>query len=127
MFNKKRTNVTIGSNISISDNECIVNGKRIVIPPGVNSVVVKNNKLYLDGKLYDGDDMKNVQIVTVVIEGGAETVHSDKDVVINGNATEVHAMRDVDCTGDITAATAGRDIDCGGKITTAKAGRDISY
>lgn len=126
MFGRRNNTIISGSNVIMSGDKCTINGRTIKIPAGVKNVTVKNNKLYLDGKLYDGEDLADKEIVMIVIEGGVDTVTSDIDVTVNGDVTEVHAMRDVECSGDITSANAGRDIECDGSITNAKAGRDIN-
>ena len=114
-------------NIFQSNSSINVNGIKINVPNGSN-ITINNGELYVNGKLYENEELKDKKIVKLIIEGDVGDVRSQVDVQcknVNGN---VNAGRDVDVSGNITGnVNAGRDIDCkkiGGK---AMAGRDISY
>ena len=114
-------------NIFQNGNSINLNGVQINVDKNAN-ITIKNGTIYIDGKLYENEELKDKKIVKLIIEGDVKNVQSDVDVEcknINGN---VNCGRDCDVNGNIIGdVKAGRDIDCkkiGGKAT---AGRNISY
>ena len=94
-----------------------------------DKVTLSNDKLYVDGKLYVDKNLKNKEVVSIIIEGNVQTVESMRDVIVHGDVVGgVRAMRDVEIKGSVAGnVDAGRDVEIGKNVINGKinAGRDI--
>lgn len=114
-------------NIIQSGNKTIINGVEIKVPRNADISIVNNN-IYINGELYVNEDIKNKEIIKIVINGDVGNVKSDIDIECKNVNGDVDCGRDCDINGDISGSViAGRDIDCKKIGGNARAGRDICY
>ena len=115
-----------GVSVNMSRNNINVNGVNIKVPNGA-SISVENGVLYIDGKKYEGEEVQDKEVVSVVIEGNVGNVNCACDITVNGNINgDIRASRDVDVKNIIGNINAGRDVDVDGDVTgRVSAGRDI--
>lgn len=93
-----------------------------------DKVTFSNGELYIDGELYTDENLKNKEVVSIVIEGNVKEVESLRDVIVHGDVVLAKAMRDVDIKGSVAGnVDAGRDVEIGKNVINGKinAGRDI--
>ena len=114
-------------NIFQLGNKTMINGIEIDVPKNA-SISVRNNKVYINGKLYEDEKIKGKEIIKIVINGDVGSVKSDVDIECRNVNGDVDCGRDCDINGDVGGSViAGRDIDCDKIGGNAKAGRDICY
>lgn len=104
-----------------SGNKVSVGGKTIIVPNG-SSVSVINNKVFINGEPYDGDnfDSKEQIILKIVVEGSIEELKTDANVEVHGKVNKVKADGNVVCTNVDGNVKAGGNVACGkisGKVT----------
>lgn len=88
-------------------NQININGKQYNIPNG--NISIKNNKLYVNGKLVTEDN--NIYKATeIVIKGDVENIETDKSVKCNNVKNSIKAGGSVNCD-DV-----GGDIYAGGSV-----------
>lgn len=98
-------NISIGSN-----NKCIVNGKKINLPPG--NVNIINNEIFVNGKKFIPEGLNDEQIITVKIEGDVDSVQTEGEVTVKGNVGKIKCGCSVEVTGNVNG-----NIDCGNSVS----------
>lgn len=99
-----------------------INGKTYV----GNSITVRNNVVYIDGKLADEAKGKD-SILEVHLVGNLDKLECDGSVQLTGNAGRIAAGGSVDCKGDVTGnIAAGGSINCGSVSGHCSAGGSIN-
>lgn len=95
----------------------------------VRKVKCEDGKLFMDGRLYEDENLKDKEIVSIIIEGNVTFVNSNVDVEVHGDVSgSVRAMRDVDIKGSVVGnIDAGRDVEIGKDVVNGSvdAGRDV--
>ena len=74
-------------------NRVSINGRTIEVPNGRNLSII-NNKVYVDGKLYDTDkEFPETKVFNIVIEGNVEKVENEEgSITVNGSAGSISAV-----------------------------------
>ena len=80
----------------------VVNGRVYNTPDGA-SVSVINNKVYVDGKLYEDFSENKEKNIKITIEGDIQAVKVDcGDITVHGNANSVTGVNgDIKINGDV--------------------------
>lgn len=93
-------------------NTITINGKTYSAPDGCSMSVI-NNKVYIDGKLFEDCDLIKSKKIEIKIEGNCGDVHVDSaNLTVNGNI-EGEVLVDagnITCRGDIKGDV---NCDCG--------------
>lgn len=98
-----------------SNSKVNVNGVTIKTPSNA-SISVVNGKVYVNGKRYDGEELKDKQVVNVIIQGDVKDIECDGNVTINGD-TNGH----IKCGGNCSVSGSHRgSINAGGNVITGR-------
>jgi hypothetical protein len=94
-----------------------INGSTIVTT-GANSIVIKNGKVFVDGK----DVTPDAKTITIQVTGSVQNLQCDTcaTVTVKGNAGDVSSVSgDLNITGNVTgsATSTSGDIDVGGSVS----------
>jgi|GEM_PF-766141 len=103
----------IKNKVSINggNNRVNVNGIEIEVPSG-SSVSIQNGTVYVDGKEYENEELKDKQIVNLIVNGDPNNV-SASNVEVNGTVkNSIDASGNVTVYGDMEA-----NIDAMGNVT----------
>ena len=92
-------------------NKININGKVISIENG-SSVSVINNRVIINGKVYDDLQKYESKNIEIIIEGNCGDIDTTGNVTINGNCNDIDCNGNVTCYGDING-----DIDCNGSVS----------
>ncbi|WP_024622487.1 hypothetical protein [Metaclostridioides mangenotii] len=93
------------------NNRVNVNGVEIDIPNG-SSVSIQNGTVYIDGKKYENEELKDKQVVNLIVNGNPQNV-SATNVEVNGTVKQsIDASGNVTVYGDMEAS-----IDAMGNVT----------
>nr|WP_312985445.1 hypothetical protein [Clostridioides sp.] len=104
-------NIINKSTIRGKNNRVNVNGIEINIPNG-SSVSVQNGTVYIDGKEYKNEELKDKQIVNLIVNGDPQNVNAS-NVEVNGTVkNNIDASGNVTVYGDMEA-----NIDAMGNVT----------
>lgn len=79
-------------------NTCIINGRTIT---SHGDLVITGNKVYIDGKLQDSEDLK---IINITITGNVENLKVDcaENITINGDVKDCNTVNgSVDISGNV--------------------------
>lgn len=88
-----------------------INGVEINVPSGA-SICIINNKVYINGEEYKGEDLKEKEIVNVIINGEVGDISCSNSVEVHGNVLgDIEAGNSVRVEGD-----AKGNIDCGNSV-----------
>lgn len=101
-----------------SGNKTIVNGVEINVPKGANISII-GGQVYVNGKPYQGNELKDCKAVNIIINGDVG------DVDCGGSVTchDVHGS--VDCGGSCTCGNVDGSVDAGGSVTCGDVQGDI--
>jgi len=105
----------------MSKSVMIINGKKYESNSG--SMTVIGNKVYIDGKLAEEYDEKN--IIQLTVTGNIQHLDCDCSVVVNGDVHDVEAGTSVKCNNVYGDVDAGTSIHCGNIEGYADAGTSI--
>lgn len=104
----------------------VINGNSYEVPDGSNISVI-NNQVLVDGKLLSNETSELQGIVEVKVTGDLNMIKCQYDLKVFGNvAKSVTAGRDVSCKDVGGNVNAGRDVDAGKIEGTVVAGRDVT-
>lgn len=93
------------------NNRVNVNGIEIDVPNG-SSVSVQNGTVYIDGKKYENEELKDKQVVNLIVNGNPKNV-SASNLEVNGTVkNSIDASGNVTVYGDMEAS-----IDAMGNVT----------
>lgn len=79
-----------------------------------NSITIDNNKIYVDGKLFNGHrDLENkYKPISIVIEGDVESIETECSVSVNGNVKgKICAGGSISINGDVEG-----NLNAGGSV-----------
>lgn len=85
-----------------------------------NSVEVRNDKVYVDGKLVDAGDLSNVRTLDVKVEGVLQELKADGSV----EAQEVRGS--ISAGGSVTCGAVGQNVNAGGSVKCGAVGGRIN-
>lgn len=89
-----------------------VNGVKINVPKGAN-VRIENGEVYINGKKYEGEDLKGKEVVNLIVVGEVNKVECLGSVTVNGKVGGA-----IDCGGSVSVSgDAEGHIDCGGSVS----------
>lgn len=108
-----------------SGGSTIVNGVRINVPSGSNISII-DGQVYVDGKPYESEDLKDKSVVTLIIDGNVNNVTSDVSVTCRNVEGNVKAGTSVTCDNVKGNVVAGTSISCDDISGDAKAGTSIN-
>lgn len=114
--------VTIGDKTVIT-----VNGKRYEVEGKNSSIIVKNNRVFVNGKELDDFSESKTKTVEIKVEGdvGKLEVH-DGNATINGNVEgDADAGGDMSCKEVKGKVMAGGDVKCGNVGGSVQVGGDV--
>lgn len=83
------------------------------------SICVKNNKVYINGKLVENLQDYEDKEITLIVDGDV------KNIDCSGNVQCGNVSGDIDCSGSIHCGDVQGDIDCSGSCTCGSVGGDI--
>lgn len=102
-------------------NNVTINGKTISCSG--NNITIRNNQVIIDGKVIQSELASNIE---VIINGDVEKIDCDGSVTVHGNAGSVDCGNSCTVSGDVNGdIDAGNSVTCGNVAGDIDAGNSV--
>lgn len=120
---------TNGDSVSVAGNVVTINGKKFEVPKG-KSISVRNQRIYVDGKLWEGSSEEDSQYLESPLEieweGDLASIRVTGSVKCGDVHGRVDAGDSVRCGNVHGSVNAGDGVECGDVGGSVNAGDDVS-